>query len=212
MSAFQPISPRAALELLEAADVGLDCARLLVDLAEAGLVKGYARLVETAVPGQATSEIRDSRIARTIWKRIVAEDKVADLYAAGSVRLGADGGPAGSVSVLGIRFEEKSVRTAAVQHGAERPPLSPHPKSPAPVQTRSASPVAAAPEVPAQDLAAPRRTLAPDAVGASVTDAAAVLGLSRGTIYKLIDAGTLESKKVGARRLVSADSIRALLA
>lgn len=211
MSAFQPISPRAALQLLEAADIGVDCARLLADLAEAGRVKGYARLVETSAPGQAITEVRDGRIDRSIWKRIVIEDKVADVYAVGSVRLGNDA--AGSVSVLGIRFDEKSVQAAVADHGLVRPvPASraaPARKvvaeKPDPVSDRDLPETVAAP-------AAPRRSLAPDAIGASIDEAAAVLGLGRGTIYKLIDSGTLDSKKIGRRRLVSAESIRGLMA
>jgi excisionase family DNA binding protein len=210
VSAFQPISPRAAIQLLEDADTGLDCAQLLADLAEAGRVKGYARLVEVSGVGRPTSEVRDGRIDRAVWKRIVAEDKVASVYATGSVRLGCDTDPAGAVSVLGIRFDEKSVMAAAVEHGRAEPPSQP-------AKTSSATRMQPAPaEVEAATAATveqrPRRTVPDDAVAMSVDEAAAILGVSRGTVYKLMDAGTLDSKKVGGRRLVSAASVRALLA
>ena len=214
MSAYNPISPRAAVQLLKSADVGVDCERLLADLAEAGSVKGYARLVETMLPGQAATEVRDGRIPRAIWKRVGAEDKVAEVYTAGSVRLGHDDGDAsGRVSVLGIRFDERSVRAAAAEHGRA---LSPVQRAPAGVPTPKAAPQAT-PAPPSVSTPAPalppasRRALAEDTVAVSIDDAAALLGLSRGTIYKMIDAGTVVSKKVGGRRLVAADSLRALL-
>lgn len=210
VSAFQPISPRAALQLLEAADIGVDCSRLLADLAEAGLVKGYARLVEVVEPGKPAAEVRDGRIDRAIWKRIVAEDRVADVFGVGSVRLGEDA--TGRASVLGIRFDEKSVIAAAAEHGREKSAPPPQAKAPKAVVDQVAVAAKPAPTPPPVHVEQARRLLPPDAVAASIDEAAAVLGLSRGTVYKLMDAGTLESKKVGARRLVSADSIRALLA
>jgi excisionase family DNA binding protein len=212
MSAFQPISPSAAVELLEDADTGLDCAQLLADLAEAGRVRSYARLVEVSGVGRQTSEVRDGRIERAVWKRIVAEDKVAGVYATGSVRLGCDTDPAGAVSVLGIRFDEKSVMAAAVEHGRSKPAFRPAKLKAKPVaQVQHAEPVAEVVQAVAVEER-PRRILPDGAVAMSVDEAAAVLGVSRGTVYKLMDTGALESKKVGGRRLVSAASVRALLA
>jgi len=46
VSAFRPISPKSALRLLDAAQIRADTQRMLVDLAVAGAVKGYARLIE----------------------------------------------------------------------------------------------------------------------------------------------------------------------
>ena len=45
-----------------------------------------------------------------------------------------------------------------------------------------------------------------------VDEAAAVYGLSRSTLYKLIAAGTLRSAKVGTRRLIPVDAMEALIA
>jgi len=45
-----------------------------------------------------------------------------------------------------------------------------------------------------------------------IDEAAAAIGLSRSTLYKLIAAGTLRSVKVGGRRLVPVASLEALLA
>jgi len=46
VSAFRPISLKAALRLLDAAEIGADTQRMLVDLAMAGTVRDYARLIE----------------------------------------------------------------------------------------------------------------------------------------------------------------------
>jgi excisionase family DNA binding protein len=45
----------------------------------------------------------------------------------------------------------------------------------------------------------------------SVADTAATLGISRGTVYNLINRGQLHVAKVGRRTVVSTASIRALV-
>jgi len=167
VSAFQPIAPRAALWLPEDTDTGVDCERLLTDLAEAGLIKGYARLQAVSETGGATSEVRDARIEGSMWKRFIAEEKIADVFGSGSVRLG--GGASSGASVTGIRFDEKSVKTAAVEHSRDRqaPITRSKPIPAAPVQDVVREPIAPiAATAPAEvQIKAPRRVLAADAVG-----------------------------------------------
>jgi excisionase family DNA binding protein len=45
-----------------------------------------------------------------------------------------------------------------------------------------------------------------------ILDAAAIYGLSRSTLYKLMSAGKLRTVKVGGRRLIPKDAIEALIA
>lgn len=45
----------------------------------------------------------------------------------------------------------------------------------------------------------------------SIEKAAESIGVSRGTIYNLIARGQLETAKVGRRRLIKTDSVRALV-
>jgi len=45
----------------------------------------------------------------------------------------------------------------------------------------------------------------------SISEAAKALGLGRTSIYALINEGRLETVKIGRRRLVKVESIRALL-
>lgn len=47
----------------------------------------------------------------------------------------------------------------------------------------------------------------PSALLASLEDAGELLGVSRSTIYKLVDSGQLRSMKVAGRRMVVRDSI-----
>lgn len=221
MTAFHPISPRSALQILESADIGVDGARLLLDLAEAGLIRGYARLVETIVPGTQPTEVRDSRIGRELWKRIVAEQKVEEVFAAGSVRIAGEGG---STSLIGIRFDARSVQVAAQQHGTGLPKPETQRISPggSASNDRSISKPAACerdlpvqvniPKVKVSSRRPDRLGLPEGAVSVSISDASAAMGLSRGTIYKLLDKGDLTSVKIGNRRLISADSIRTLIA
>lgn len=52
----------------------------------------------------------------------------------------------------------------------------------------------------------------PEAVAVSLDDALAMLGIrSRVTLYKMMKEGRLRTLKVGRRRLVTVESIRALI-
>ena len=46
----------------------------------------------------------------------------------------------------------------------------------------------------------------------SIKDAAAALGLSRSTLYKLISDGELPAMRIGGRRLIAASDLQALIA
>jgi len=48
--------------------------------------------------------------------------------------------------------------------------------------------------------------------GHSPGEAAAIIGVSRGTVYQLMAEGRLRSIKVGSRRIIPSDSIDELLA
>jgi excisionase family DNA binding protein len=52
---------------------------------------------------------------------------------------------------------------------------------------------------------------APEPVMVSAADAARLLGLSRSQVYALLDRGALESRYVGARRLIPMASLRAFV-
>lgn len=217
MTAFRPISPGAAIDILNAADIRVDRERLLVDLAMAGTVKGYARLIEIEAAGAAPVAIRDGRIDRATWWRIIAADRIADIYRVGSIHMD-EQGPSGRLSVIGIRFDAASVTAAAADHSL----IAPSPITPTSASTpraRMAAAVADVFEPVPIGVAEPseasnnesRAILHADTVALSIDQAADVLGVARGTIHNLIKRDQLVARKVGRRTLVQADSVRALL-
>lgn len=221
VTAFRPISPHAAIQILDAADIGADLHRLLANLAMAGLVKGYARLIEGETAGQPRTEVRDSRIDRGIWRRIVAEDRIAAVYEEASVHLDEDG-DGNRVSVIGIRFDATSVNRAAAEHGAV-PAAAPAPivthivppakkSRPAPSPAYDQSVPFTVVDAPVVSAGRQRAVLDPGTVALSIQETADVLGVSKGTVNNLINQGKLTSKKIGRRTLVQADSVRAFLA
>lgn len=216
MTAFRPISPQAAIQVLETAGVAVDKRGLLANLAMGGVVRAYAQVIETEVIGSPITEIRGSRIDRAIWRRIIAEGKIASIYDDGSVHLGGQG-YVDRISVVGIRFDATSVTSAAADHG----PAMPAPV--APVKASKQKPAAAPPPAPVtpmpaavEEMAAavpPRRTvLEPGTVALSIPEAASVIGVSTGTVKNLIRRQELTIKKIGRRTLVQADSVRAFMA
>lgn len=220
MTAFRPISPAAAVQILDAASVGAEHQRLLADLAMAGVIKAYARLIESDVRGGARAEVRDSRIDRSIWRRIVGEDRTADIFATGSVHLGGQGFGE-RISVIGIRFDASSV-TAAQAHDRSPPPTATSraskPKSMPqqtvlPLDDAAEEALREVREASPQDASRPksRGALDPNAVALSKDEATHVVGVSLGTVNNLIRRGDLTAKKVGRRVLVQADSVRSLM-
>lgn len=51
----------------------------------------------------------------------------------------------------------------------------------------------------------------PEKFALSAVEVASSLGVSRTTVYRLMDAGRLRSVRVGGRRLIPVDAVRAFL-
>lgn len=219
MTAFRPISPQAAIQVLEAAGVAVDKRGLLANLAMGGVVRAYAQVIETEVIGTPITEIRGSRIDRAIWRRIIAEGKIASVYDDGSVHLGGQG-YVDRISVVGIRFDAASVTSAAADHGPAMPaPVAPVKASkqkpaaaPPPPLVTLVTPTPAAVEEVAAAVPPGRTVLEPGTVALSIPEAASVIGVSTGTVKNLIRRQELTIKKIGRRTLVQADSVRAFMA
>jgi excisionase family DNA binding protein len=204
MTAFRPISPSAALSMIETTDV--DARIILADLAEAGLVKGYARLLKIAGPS-GEREVRDSRLGQDIWSMIIAEGKVADVFSTNTVRLTRQR-PEGPVNVtaIGIRFEEKSIAAAAAEHGFNLSLPAPTP-APANISSR-----AVAPQPDIETRSSPiRRQIPEGALQLTIADAMAILAIGKTTLYKLVGDGELVMKKTGGRSHITAESVRAYM-
>lgn len=235
MVAFIPISPAAARHILHGVSHE-DEGTILSDFVEAGIVKAYARVVETLTADGGRTEVRDAQIPRPLWKRIVAEDKVGHALATGSVKLQGDGlvGGRPAVMITGVRFNEANVRDVATQHGptppVAAPAMAPPKAKPVPKTTGSlplidminASPAASAKSqanvVPVVGASAPiaaaprmRATLPEGDVMVSIADTMDILGVSRGTVGNLVKREDLMAKKIGTRTMIFAKSIRELL-
>jgi len=203
MTAFRPIPPSAAVAMLDAPSI--DARIILSDLAAAGLVRGYARLLKTQ-DAEGTCEVRDSRMSRETWERIIAHDKIDDVFSTGSVRIphgSQDDGP--RLTAIGIRFDANSIASAATEHGlmtAKAVHLSTF-LEPAP----DPSP-ASAPLVTSKGIKRHIRIIPQGALQLTIDEAMAVLAVGRTTLYKLINDGTLEMKKTDGRSHVTTLSVR----
>lgn len=219
MVAFVPISPAAARQLLTGITASQD--ELLSDFVGAGLIKAYARVVETLSANGGRSEVRDAQLKRDMWKRVVAEGKLERLLATSSVTLEGDAlvGGRPSVIITGVRFNEANVRDVAAQHCdapsvVKRPEAPKKPKAVMPAATPTSPDAPPFIEIPDVANCADRKIragLPNDAVTVSIKDAMDILDVSRGTIGNLIKRDVLEARKVGSRTLIVADSIRAIL-
>lgn len=215
MTAFNPITPRRAVDVLEAAQLG-DVVRILVDFAAAGLVKGYARSIETVDANRNRTEIRDKQIPRELWRRIVKDGRYDDVLSLGKLHLAGSGSIScePDVSVTGIRFDAKSVQSVVEQHGGHIRPVARAPTASKPHEMNAPLPTLNRQIEPASPLiaAAPIPVGIPEgAVTVTVKQAMAAMGLGRTKINELMTDGTLSRIKVGGRTLIAVGSIRGVL-
>ncbi|HEX7782132.1 MAG TPA: hypothetical protein VF509_04945 [Sphingobium sp.] len=209
MTAFRPISPAAALSIFGESD--LDVRALLADLADAGVVKTYARVLEQQ-DSDGQRESRDTKLPRSVWRQIIDGGKIGDVFSTGSVRLSAssEGGTQTTIVAIGIRFDDKSVLAARADHCDTFAP------SATDIPQRSSAPsFQPEPEASIETAAPPppaRRVLPasiPDgALQLSIDRTAAVLGVGRTTVYKMIAEGQLNMNKTRGRSHVTVESIR----
>lgn len=206
MTAWRPISPTEARNILENATVGGDAGALLIDLAQAGLVKGYARLIERA----GGDEVRDSRIDRDLWRQVVEGGKAPEIFSNGTVRLE-------GASAIGIRFDERSVRVAATEHGCRVEParqeaVASKKAQPAAAKKAAAS-VEAAPEVAVERSSSsrPSFTIPAGTLVLNTLEAASALRVGKTTLVALANSGKIERRSVGRRTVYTVESIKAFL-
>ncbi len=210
MSAFQPITPLKAIELVEAAGVP-GGRRLIADFSAAGLIKSYALTIETIPVGGSVTCIRDSAVSVELWKRIIRESVVDDVWTGGTVTLRpADlvGGEP-EVRITGIRFNTKYLQRLVDHHRDAIPTVLPDSKVKAkPVGEEQEPPAAAH---PLKIAAASSAGIPEGALQASPEQAMTALGIGKTKLYELMDRGTLRSNKLGRSRRIDVASIHALL-
>lgn len=215
MSAFNPIAPRRAAELIEQAGIG-NPANILVGSSSIGLVKAYARMIETKNADGTHSGVRDSRIPRDLWQRIADAEMGEQILSSFTVLLAAE--PANpAVAISGIRFDDKSLlaligqHSAAARHSNEM--ISPNVAERAQQVTEVAAKEAKVPDAAASSpKARPALSALPEgAVLVTVNQAMAALGLGRTKVNDLMVKGTLVRVKIDTRTLITSESIRALI-
>lgn len=217
MSAFTPIPPRSATEMFPSFGE-VEGLKVIADLAEAGLIKAYARLSERIEPCGSRETVRDKRIPAEMWRRIIAEGKVPEVLS-GTVRLDGSpefgGGP--KVSLIGIRFDPESLRRAADEHGANHVA--------APSRANAAKPAKAKLPQPVEDTPvdssntpvtfpspAPRCAAVPsDAALLKLDQAVVMLNVGRTKLHALINSGDLERVKIGKGSRITRESIERFL-
>lgn len=161
--------------------------------------------MERLQPNGARDEIRDKRIAPELWRRIVAEGRVADVFD-GTVRLDGStefgGGP--KYIIVGIRFDDVSLLQLVAEH-------APRPLEQA-RRDRSAlsntGPVAG-PTI--AERASPDPTaIPPGAILCTIKQAGKALGFGRTKVNDLMNSGQLKRQMVGNSPRITVESIRIL--
>lgn len=211
VSAHRAILPARAIELVDAA--GLRNAHaLLADFAAAGLIKTYALAREITPAASSAQTIRDAQIPAEVWQRIITENKVADALSGGTVRLKGSGlrGGTPAVQITGVSFSEVSLAKILERYCEGSCPPPP------PEQNASSGPATASTEIRVrraeQDIAKKEiPPIMPGALTASVRQTMQVTGLGRTKIDQLMREGTLVRQKVGARSLITVESIELLV-
>lgn len=206
MKTFNPISPAQAAAIIT--DAGIDGpTEFLANNAVAGLIKTYAQWVERLQPNGGREEVRDKRLPPELWRRIIAEGKLADVLT-GTVRLAGstdfDGGP--KYTIVGIRIDDVSLLQRVAEYGN-------HPHPPAVVEKRQPNEIAEESQ-PQRPSAKKRRSpkvpdlavLESGALLLSVAQVAVALARGRTWVYARIKDGTLVQPEGDTR--VTAESVR----
>lgn len=201
MSGLNAITPLKAVTLVENAGFP-DARRIISDYAAAGLLKSYALVIETSEVNGQRSAVRGCAVSAELWQRIVNEGVTDDVWTGGTVRLKGEGAP--DVRITGVSFSEKHLQRL-IGH------------SPAGAAIKELEPPAPPLSEPAADIQRrPPANLGMNAipVGArtvSVKQTMAALGLGRTKVNELMNEGSLERKKFGARTAITVESIEKLL-
>lgn len=208
MTAFNPLVPSKAIEILEVAGIP-HAHRLLRDHAAAGLVRSYATIAKSIDVCGTTSCVRGGSISTDLWRRIIREGVDDEVWTGGTVRLVADDliGGAPGVEITGIEFNEADIQRLVSRH---RGMVSKHPRAkasapaPTPPQEQNPPPPPPTPLRKAVDLSA----LHAGALSLTVRETEAALSIGRTTLYKLLNAGDLERGPSKAGTRITAASVR----
>jgi hypothetical protein len=206
---FLTLSPRQAIEIIEAAGVK-DAPRLISDHVAAGLVKSYAQVQTTITANGERASVRGGAVAAIVWERMIRDDVCCDAWDGGTVRLaGSDliGGEL-AMQITGLSFNPADIDRLAGQQRPARQQSTMRRREA--VEAVGHQPVAGAGVLPAPMERRPDPKAIPDgALLATVKQAEAALGFGRTKINELMNDGTLARVKVGGATRIEVASIRA---
>lgn len=210
LTAFVPISPMKAIELVENAGI-LNARRVISDNAAAGLVKSYARVIETEPVAGGKDRLLGAAVPVDLWQRIIREGVVEDVWTGGTVRLAAGDliGGAPAVDITGIGFAEKHLHET-IEHHRGHVSATPRPKKPA---CEPAEEIAG----PLSEPAAERHVPDPSAIPAgallcTIKQAMAALGMGRTKVNEMVADGRLVRVKIDGAARIEVASIQRLIA
>ena len=222
MTAFHPLPPKKAIQLVEEAGVQ-DAALMIRDYAAAGIVKSYAMVVETISVDGGRSCVRDAAIPVTLWHRMIEEGADEGIWTGATVRLASiDATAVPKVNITGVRFNEGDLHklVALLGNGAVAAPdvrTTPAVEASAPVGVHDAR----MEDVPAiVDTPAPRKTrerrqpdpsiLMPGKLLLTVAETQAALGLGRTKVNELMNDGRLVRQHIDGGVRIEVASVKAL--
>ncbi|KQS03485.1 hypothetical protein ASG11_03755 [Sphingomonas sp. Leaf357] len=209
MTAVVPISPIKAVELVESAGI-LYARRVISDNAAAGLVKSYARVIETEPVAGGRDRVLGAAVPVDLWQRIIREGVVEDVWTGGTVRLPAADliGGAPAVRITGIGFAAKHLHQTIEHHRGQ---VSTKPKAKTSVGQPVLCEIAASADAPAKARQSDPAAIPHGALTVTVNQAMAALGLGRTKINDMMIKGTLVRVKNDTRTLTTTESIRVLV-
>jgi excisionase family DNA binding protein len=212
MSDLQFLLPRALLKAIGPARDGEDVGAVIADLAATGQIVAVADNIDDHRHIDHVPD-RNEPISTDLWRRIIHQEKVKDVWDRGTVRLESDvKNHLYYVEIIGIKFEEDHIRSALDQFGLK---LSSSKPAAAPANRSAAINASPAPAAPIAENDAPVRPRnAPslnEKLMVTVDQACVTMSLGRTTIYKLIAEGKLVVTKVGGKTLITTESIRNML-
>ena len=196
-----------AVELIESAG-NLDARRVISDNAAAGLVKSFARVIETEPVAGGRDRLLGATVPVDLWQRIIREGVIEDVWTGGTVRLaGADMiGGAPAVSITGIGFAEKHLHQTIDHHRGQ---VSGEPRSKK-VTVELAGKIAAPVDAPLAERSAPDPAAIPaGAMLCTIKQAMAALGMGRTKINEMMADGRLVRVKIDGAARIEVASIRA---
>lgn len=209
MTAHNPITAGQALAMVEAVGV-TDARRLIADQAAADLLKSYAMVIQMEEAGRRSPAMRGAVISPELWRRIIREDCVNEVWDGGTVRLQAAEliGGAPAVEITDISFHEGGLqRLIDRRRGMYR--------NTSPRKNVAATPIFTLHEEEQSEPPSNHPSAGPDlsalhsgALHLTRLQTMAALSISKTSFYKLLNAGDLERAPSKAGTRVTTASVR----